>query len=272
MQSSEQQSQPQASSDETGEAPFEQQETPPLYAFASQADTTALQSETTAAADAQQSEEAPLDPLALALAVREGRIYPPPPSYYENLVSIPNGQVGLSSATINSARPAPPSYPPPVYAPPPYQTPRAVKPRRPRVWVWIVVVALGVGLVGCGLLSWAIYPISSTAYQSASGSIQVIDDFYSNLQSQNYAAAYHDLDMPNLTLAQFTRQAQQADQAGPIQSYTLQQPSFSTNQNGPDLSHLSYTINVTRAHASYTALIDASQEGNSWKITYFDRL
>ncbi|MGB8347363.1 MAG: hypothetical protein WCD86_20925, partial [Ktedonobacteraceae bacterium] len=62
------------------------------------------------------------------------------------------------------------------------------------------------------------------------------------------------------------------DLEGTIQSYQPQTPSLGVSQNAPDLSHFSYEVKVTRAHASYTALITVSQEGNSWKITNFDRL
>lgn len=275
MDSSEQQPQPQATPVQASEETFEQQETP-LYEFPHlnpQTDAAAFQPESAPTVDTHPPEGAPsLDRLALVQAVREGRIYPPPPSYYE--LQSPDELIGFSAAPMNSARPAPPYYPPPrpAYAPP-NRAPRGATARRPRVWVWIVVVALSVGLVGCGLLSWGAYTIFSTAYQSASGSIQVVEDFYGNLQSQDYQAAYHDLDIPNLTLAQFMQQAQQADQQnGAIQSYDLQQPSISVSQNAPDLSHFSYTVQVTRPHASYSALIDVSQEGKTWKITNFDRL
>lgn len=276
MDSSEQQPQPQATPVQASEEMFEQQEAPPLYEFAHlnpQTDAAAIQPEAAPATDAQQPEEAPLlDRLALVQAVREGRIYPPPPSYYE--LQSPDELISFSAVPTNSTPPAPPYYPPlrPAY-PPPNRAPRGGTARRPRAWVWIVVVALSVGLVGCGLLSWGAYTIFSTAYQSASGSIQVVEDFYGNLQSQDYQAAYHDLDVPNLTMAQFMQQAQQADrQNGAIQSYDLQQPSISVSQNAPDLSHFSYTVQVTRSHASYSALIDVSQEGKIWKITNFDRL
>lgn len=279
MDSSEQSPQPQAAPAEASEETPEQQVTPPLYEyFNPQTDAAAFQSEppqpeATPTADAQQPEGAPpLDQAALEQAVRQGLIYPPPPSYYENFQP-PNEQIGFSAA-MSSAPPARPYYPPPrpVY-PPPNPAVRNGTARRPRAWVWIVVVALSVGLVGCGLLSWGAYTIFSTAYQSASGSIQVVEDFYGNLQSQDYPAAYHDLDMPNLTLAQFTQQAQQADQQnGAVQSYQLQQPSVNVSQNAPDLSHFSYTVTVTRTNASYSAIIDVSQDGKSWKITNFDRI
>src|SRR5579863_5855688 len=187
MQPSEQQPQPQAAPDEASEETFVQEAMPPLYEFAP--DLAAPQPEAAPAADAPAPEEArQLDQQALEQAVRQGLIYPPPPSYYQNMsFQSPNERVGFSAAPTISARPAPPYYPPPR---PAYQpgrpAPRAETPKRSRVWVWIVVAVLGVGLVGCGLLSWGAYTIFNTAYQSASGSIQVVEDFYSNLQSQDY--------------------------------------------------------------------------------------
>ena len=274
MQPSEQQPQPQTTPDKASAETFAQEAMPPLYEFAP--DLVAPQPEAATAADAPEPEEAEqLDQQALEQAIRQGLIYPPPPSYYQNMSTVIEQPIPAPpAAPISSARSAPPNFPPPRPAyQPPRPAPRAGTPKRSRLWVWIVVAVLAVGLVGCGLLSWGAYTIFDTAYQSASGSLQVVEDFYTNLQNRNYQAAYNDLDMPNLTLAQFTQQARQADvESGTIQSYQPQTPSLSVSQNAPDLSHFSYTMKVTRVHASYTALITVSQEGNSWKITSFDRL
>ncbi len=277
MDSSEQQPQPQATPDKANEETFAQEVAPPLYEFAPDMGDLQepIQPGIAPVDDAQEPKEArQLDQQALEQAIRQGLIYPPPPSYYQNMSAVIEQPVpAASGAPMSSVRPAPLNYtaPRPAYQPR-NPAPGASAPKRSRAWIWIVVAVLGVGLVGCGLLSWGAYTIFDTAYQSASGSIQVVEDFYANLQSQDYQAAYQDLDMPNLTLAQFTQQARQADREGTIQSYQPQTPSLGVSQNAPDLSHFSYEVKVTRAHASYTALIAVSQEGNSWKITNFGRL
>ncbi len=275
MQSSEQQPLPQATPIGASEETLEE-EAPPLYEFAPPLEASqGLPQPGTAPAASVPEEAPPLDQQALEQAVRQGLIYPPPPSYYQNMSTFGEQPIPASPvSTMVNARPALPDYPPPRPAYPPSGPPsRTGGSQRSRLWIWIVVAVLSVGLVGCGLLGWGAYTIFNAAYQSTSGSLQAVDDFYGNLQSQNYQAAYSDLNMPNVTLTQFTQQARQADQEnGIIQSYQPQTPSFGISQNAPDLSHFSYVVAVTRAHKSYSARISVSQEGSAWKITGYDQL
>ncbi len=239
-----------------------------------------------------------------------GLVYPPLPSYYQNLSAQPVPPVVASvksnqsaipdsnpSAPIQPAQrlplyspPQPPSYPPPPgsppgmppYAPPygPYgqygQQPPVKKSHR---WVWILVSVLSVLiLASCGLCGWGAYTIFNSTYRQLSGAINVVDDFYSNLQAANYSAAYSDLapqgQIIGLTKAQFSSQASQLDtQYGPVTSFVLGQPSYNTNSGtGPDLSQFTITVNVKRTHLSYTALLTVKQIGGTWKITEYDRL
>ena len=220
-------------------------------------------------------------------AIQQGQIYPPPPSYYQNM-STPPVQPPASPAAPNMYAPPTQAYmpqgnaqtyqaypPPATYPPMPH--PPAKKSYR---WVWILVAVVSVlVLAGCGLCGWASYNIFNSAYQQVSGSINVVNDFYTNLQSKNYTAAYTDLapegQISGLTQAAFTTQAQQLDEKyGPVVSFVLSQPTFRTDPNtgGPDLSHFTMTVAVKRTHSSYNVLLSLAKIHGTWKITEYDRL
>jgi hypothetical protein len=252
------------------------------------------------------------DAATIAESVHQGLIYPPPPSYYENM-SLPSqaAQPPLPSQAVRKetsplapqatggfvpstqgpgpvyrppqeqwGMPATPSYPPPWGPQPPLQSMQPMQPsqKRSRKWIWLVVSVLGVALLAsCGLCSWGVYALVNTVYQPVVGSITVADDFYSNLQNQDYAAAYADLApqglITGLTLNQFTQQAMQADtQYGPVTSYMPGQPGFNSTSNGPDLSIVTLPVSITRTHSTYGSLLTLQQEGGKWKIIDYDRI
>lgn len=204
--------------------------------------------------------------------VQRGLVYPPPPSYYQNMV-IP---------------PQPPMMLPPQGAPGQQRQVQAggVAPFVPQPpakksykWVWIVVSVLSVALLAsCGLCGWGVYTLFATSFQQISGSLNVVNDYYTDLQSRNYIAAYGDLapqgQISGLTQKQFIQQASKLDaQYGPVVSFVPGQPAFSTSANGqPDLSRLTITVNVKRTHFNYTVLLVVSKIRGSWKITEYDRL
>jgi flagellar basal body-associated protein FliL len=224
-------------------------------------------------------------------------VYPPPPSYYQNM-QVPGELPPLPSLPASAqtqAQPGPYQAPSSqsqagraamMYAPPaqdagtnlvqqPNVQPPAPTRKRSRKWLWIMVsVGVVILLASCGLCGWGFFSIFSTAYQGVSGSLNVVDDYFANLQSQNYVAAYNDLAVHNLTESQFAQQASQADQQnGAILSYTANQPSFSTNPNsGPNLSQFNVAVNVKRQNLSYTVLLTLDQVNGKWKITYYDRI
>jgi hypothetical protein len=221
----------------------------------------------------------------------QGFVYPPPPSFYQNMS--PTGEVpplpsmpaqGQAGQLAYSPLPAHFQSPPiaGMYAPPgapPFQPPNMQPPaptqKRSRKWVWILVsVAAVILLASCGLCGWGFYSIFSSAFQGVSGSLNVVNDYFSNLQNRNYAAAYNDLSIHNLSEAQFAQQAAQIyNQDGAILSYTPNQPSFSTNPNsGPNLSQFNVAVNVKRQKLSYTVFLTLNQVHGAWKITYYDRL
>jgi hypothetical protein len=247
-----------------------------------------------------------LEYLPLDEAVRQGLVYPPPPSYYQNMPVLPVGASAEQPHSGNgegSGRVSIPSRPSPIYRPASYVPQRQMPPgnvqlyppqppgafpaymppppaKKSHTWVWLLVTILSViVLASCGLCGWAFYTIFNTTYQQVSGSLDVVNDYYTNLQSSNYTAAYHDLAITGLTQEAFSTQATKIDtQDGPVLSFTLGQPSFQTNSNTgpssllPPFSHFNVTVDVKRAHSSYSALLTVSKIGGSWKITYYDRL
>ena len=238
-------------------------------------------------------------------AIQKGLVYPPPPSYYQNMLAstlaerppLPSQLDDRPSGASASAQPphqnrvqgtspySPPGprvalYPPGAGIPPyNYGQPGQPPVKKSYRWVWILVSVLGVILLtACGLCGWGAYTLFSSAYQQVSGSLNVVDDFYSNLQAENYSAAYSDLtprgQIIGLTQAQFTSQASKLDgQYGPITSFVLGQPAFSTTSSSqPDLSRFTITVDIKRTHLNYTALLTANKINGKWKIIEYDRL
>lgn len=218
-------------------------------------------------------------------AVQRGWVYPPPPSYYQNM------PVSVERPPISSGRPAgiagPPSSPygagtqtlPPSYAPPAQGIAAHPEQKRSQKWVWVVVAILSLALVvSCGLCGWGFYGIFNTSLQTATGVLGVVDSYYSAIKSQNYGAAYQDLapqaSINGLSEQDFIQQAQQRDQQyGQVTSYATGQPSFVTNPTtGPDLSRMTITVNVQRANLNYAVVLSLSKVGENWKITDFDRI
>lgn len=240
------------------------------------------------------------EPVPSHEAIQKGLVYPPPPSYYQNMLvpderpPLPTQSGKRPQVAYASAQSSPqshvgtPLYPPP--GPPVASYPAGVPPygygqlgqppvKKSRRWVWILVSVLGVILLAtCGLCGWGAYSLFSSVYQQVSGSLTVVDDFYSNLQAENYSAAYSDLaprgQIIGLTEVEFTSQARKLDsQYGPITSFVLGQPAFSTSSNSqPDLTRFTITVDIKRTHLSYTALLTVNKINGTWKIIEYDRL
>ncbi len=249
-------------------------------------------------------------------AVRKGLVYPPPPSFYQNMqpLSVPPtlppvqarpygqsaqptpvnpGVVPLQTQGYVQGQqpPQPPQQPqqpqapqgfyqqvPPNYPPsfvPPYE--RRPPVRKSRRWLWITLSIVGaVLLLSCGLCSWAAYSFLAPAVQGVSGSLNVVDDYYGNLQTKNYAAAFGDVntqyELSSLTEAQFAQQASARDsQYGAVLSYTPGQPAYaSTPGGGFDFTRFTISVDVKRPKLSYTTTLYLRKIGNNWKITNFN--
>lgn len=223
--------------------------------------------------------------------IRRGLVYPPPPSYYQNM-QIPLERPPLSQPRVangqtlypqNNFVPTPQFYPAgtqmqgtqaPPFSPP--QFPGTQPPvKKSRKWLWIILSTFAVVfLVSLGLCSWAFYNLFSTTFQQVSGAMNVAQSYYNDIQNQDYVDAYQYLQVSNLTLADFVQQARTRDtQNGAVQSFSVEQPTFTNNPTtGPDLSQWRATVDVTRAQTSYPVLLTVQKIDNSWKITYFDTI
>jgi hypothetical protein len=208
-------------------------------------------------------------------AIQQGLVYPPPPSFYQNM-QVPFARTPLSLQpgpnmpyTYHATEPQGQLFPPGVQVSP---FPPA---KRSHKWVWIIVSIFTAGiLVSGGLCAWAFYSLYNTTLQQASGSVNVVNDYFKQIQNQAYANAYHDLQISGLTQDDFIAQGQESDtQNGLILSFVVHQPIFVSNPgSGPDLSQWRLTVDVTRAKTSYPVLLVVKQVGGSWKITYYDRI
>jgi hypothetical protein len=218
-------------------------------------------------------------------SIQQGLVYPPPPSYYQNLQTPPArpalpSQPG-ANASLTFYPPAPGSqiqpYPTVVQAPPfpPAQFPGMQPPaKRSYKWVWIIVsIFTAVLLVSGGLCVWAFSQLFSTAFQQESGATNVVNDYLQHVQNQRYSNAYRDLQISGITQDDYSAKAQASDtQNGLLLSFVVGQPTFVSNPgSGPDLSLWRFTVDVTRAKASYPVLLTVQNIGGSWKITYIDR-
>jgi hypothetical protein len=214
-------------------------------------------------------------PLYEFPADQQGMVYPPPPSYYQNMQipaerpalplepGVPGTQAQLNTMGVQ----APPSVPtryPEMQAP--------IK--KSYKWVWIIVSIFSVGfLATCGLCGWGAYQLFDTVITQETGATDVVNTYFQDVQNQRYAQAYQNLQISGLTLEDYLKQVQTSDtQSGTLLSYVIGQPTFGTNSSsGPDLSQWSYTVNVKRAKNSYPVLVTVEKMGGSWKITYIDR-
>ncbi len=182
--------------------------------------------------------------------VEHGLVYPPPPSFYQNMQAPP-------------VHPALPAVPP--YAPIQVQPPA----KRSYKWVWIIVaVIIAALLISGGLCAWAFYTLFNTTFQQTTGSMNVVNDYFQHVQSQGYENAYRDLQISGLTQNDFLAQAQASDtRNGSVISYTVEQPAPVSG----NLSEWRYTVDVKRTKTSYPVLLTVQEMGGSWKITYIDR-
>jgi hypothetical protein len=216
-------------------------------------------------------------------------VYPPPPSFYENL-QVPSERIPLPrqpaagtpdqqtlGSTLQEKSPlaamqAPTLPPGPTYvgAPPA---------RRSTRWVLILIAVVGSALLlSCGLCSWAFVSAANVTYERVTHASNTLDDFYHSIQKRDYSAAYTYLapgrELNGLTLSDFTRKAQQREASyGAIRAYTQEQPTFGTDPAiGLDFSRVLIPVAVTRDKLSYTATLTLSKINGSWKIVNFDQI
>lgn len=206
-------------------------------------------------------------------------VYPPPPSFYQNMripAESPQPPVPVPG------QPLPPGiqpgfYPPPAMAmqqpfPGAYPTIKPAKRSRKKLWIILSIVGASVLLL-CGLCSWGAYSFAAPIFQGVSSVSTLTQDYYQSLEQQNYGVAYTDLQVSNLSQADFTQQAQQREtESGTINSFqiTAVSPQVSSSSSSTNISGYTITINVVRKNSTYTVHLNMTKIGNSWKITSFD--
>jgi hypothetical protein len=223
--------------------------------------------------------------------IRQGLVYPPPPSFYQQAqvvhkqppafpapppVAPPPGMAG-----VGSLPPQPLGYIPPVGYGPPFAPAPPMQPpvKKSYKWVWITVSILVVLLLAaCGFCGWGLSQFFTPIVQAETNVMSVANNYYGALQTKDYVGAYQYLQpqgsIQGMTQATFTQHAQSADdQYGMVRSYTTGTVSPVTNSNS-ELSFSSFTvvINVVRIHQSYNVFLTLQKSGNDWKIVDFDRI
>jgi hypothetical protein len=234
-------------------------------------------------------------------------IYPPPPSFYENLPpdagqlrppaphaaapaavapsrrkQTPERPSGALPGTFPGNLPPASFYPGTAFGPaappgfPPTTPPVRPGSRRP---LWIILSVFGIVLVvSLSLCGWSLYRIYDSFQQQYNGIMGLIQDYYGDIQRQDYTHAFDDLQLSGpqagLTREQFIQQAEALDrQYGPVNSYTIiGVPSANVPQNGSLPTSYSVQVQVTRSHQSYNVFLTVQELQGTWKITDFDRI
>jgi len=146
-----------------------------------------------------------------------------------------------------------------------------VKPQKPRN-VWLAVVLTGILLVICIVGVVVFFQLRPTLFSG--GGQTTATQFMDAMQQKNYTAAYSDCSSDvqetfsnhsgALSQNDFMQQAQQADQVGPITSYTLSGPDPANPNN--------YIFSVTRSHqpaVNVTIGVTKGADG-AWKVSSVD--
>lgn len=225
--------------------------------------------------EVEDSKDQAASPLYEFPAEPQGMVYPPPPSYYQNMqipatpaalpfqAGMPGSQAQLNMVDV----PVPPSVPTRY----PEMQPQI---KKSYMWVWIIVSIFSVGfLITCGLCGWGAYQLFDSVIKQETGATDVVNTYFQDVQNRRYVHAYQNLQISGLTLESYSKQVQASDtQNGLLLSFAVEQPTFDTNaSSGLDLTKWSYTVNVTRVKTSYPVLVTVEKVGGSWKITYIDR-
>ncbi len=212
-------------------------------------------------------------------AVLQGVIYPPPPSFYQNMgkatpqqpplpsvASSPHLQSSYTAAMQTGVKTPLPSAPP--------ASTKLLSKHTP-TWVWILIAFLALLTIGgCALFSWSTTALFHEENQQVADATSVVTAYYTAIREQQYTRATTYLasqeSTSNLAVNTFTRQAQASDaQYGAIQSFTLSStPTYNTTQIGQtNTIQMIFTVNVKRARKSYTAFVTVQQIAGNWKIT-----
>ncbi len=150
-------------------------------------------------AEVEDIKEQASSPLYEFPADQQGMVYPPPPSYYQNM-QIPEGRTALplqpgihTSLSFQSSIPGSQAQlnQMDVQVPPYSQTqyPGMQPPvKKSYKWVWIIISIFSVGfLVTCGLCGWGVYQLFNTVINQETGATDVVNNYFQDVQNQRYA-------------------------------------------------------------------------------------
>jgi hypothetical protein len=208
----------------------------------------------------------------------EGRVYPPPPSFYQQM-QLP---VARPLVAKEEAPRTPPLTPPPVrYAPAPgkmYPPPGTYPPgpylrqipppsrRQNRAIALVIILSV---LVLCSIGGWAFYSLYNALFQQINDATGAAQNFYTHMRSQDYAGAYQYLQIPGVSQNEFLQKAHANDtNYGTITNFTVETPSpmpGNSTSNGWNI-----TVNLTREKASYPVALQIALVNGTWKITSID--
>ena len=221
--------------------------------------------------DVAESKHAALPPVNEDL-IRQGLVYPPPPSFYQQSAPLPPPPLAQPMAASTPVAPPYPGQVPPFGSPP--------QKKKSYRWLWITISILAVLLLAaCGFCGWSFYNFFASAIGPAENTVNVANNYYAALQSKDYSSAFGYVTpqgtLGDLTLDSFTKQAQDTDtRFGAIRSFKATMGNFSTDSSktSVDLSRFTVVVNVTREKQSYSVLLTLQKSGSTWKIVDFDRM
>jgi hypothetical protein len=231
------------------------------------------------------------------LEIQPGVPYPPPPSFYENMpepeeerpLPLPSpltaqatlmqpsggGYPGVPQSPYQFQPGMPPAANPFQPGPSPFQA-RPPRKRASRKTLWIVFSIVGaVLLLTCGLCSWGAVSFLGPVVQGATAITNVVTDYYQDIEANEYAPAYADLQVTGLTQSVFTQQAQQRDTLlGSVSSFevTGATPDTSDSDTSTNFTEYSVTLTIHRPGSSYPVHLVLHSESTLWKITSFDAI
>jgi hypothetical protein len=250
---------------------------PPYYEYVSPSDASPAQEEGSAQAEGNREQDF---------------IYPPPPSYYQNMSVMPErqplpGQPQTLQPTQQGRQersgrtPGQPfaGYGEQYHTPPGMQTGgasgwypppgKSVRRSRKQTWIILSIIAVCVLLL-CGGGGWAIYNVAGAIFQQVNGATQVVQDFYTHVQQQDYAGAFEDLQLTGETADDFTKKAQAVDQQyGILHSFSVGISSLSSNSSA-NSNAWQVTVQATRSSNSYPVIVSVESINGTWKIVDLD--
>lgn len=213
--------------------------------------------------------------------IQSGLVYPPPPSYYQNMripAEKPPLPMPASGAPLQASPQAAGQFHPGI---PPHQVyagmvpPPRARGSRKKYWIILSILSATI-LLSCGLCSWWAYSNLGPVVQDATSITYLVTNYYQHIKQEEYEAAYNYLASEDMSQATFIEQAQQRDnELGSVSSFQITgaNPQVSDSDANSDVlaSVYSVTLSVVRGTAqSYNVHLELRKPERTWRITSFD--